>query len=74
MNQKLTEFIKINKVILKEWINQHLEIAKEQTINLEDNRVAERSSAIIEARTYKKLLNEIEIINGEKVKNEQSYI
>lgn len=74
MTQALTEFLKINKVIIKDWINQHLELAKEQTINLEDNRVAERTGAIIEARTYKKLLNEIDLINGEKEKTNQSYI
>jgi len=63
----LKDFFLVNKEILNKWLGEHLESAKEKTITLDDREIAERTNAIIEARVYKKLLNEISVISrGEK--------
>jgi len=68
MTQQEKDFFKQNKKMLIDWLSRHLEAAKEQTISLDDRDVAGRSQAIIEARTYKKLMADIGIIIGEKTK------
>jgi hypothetical protein len=71
---KLEEFIKINRMDLNQWLKGHLERAMDLTISLDDKDISGRTQAIIEARTYKKLLNEIAAVCGEKKEEPTNYI
>lgn len=62
------DWIKINRTELTKWLTEHYDHSKELAITLPDQDVPGRSQAIVEARTYKKLMVEIESICGNKPK------